>query len=59
MPVVTTSVNRSGMDYMTSLEDLDNSIRHSVDIMIYDGELKGRPSKIIDLVSEDNKVIER
>ncbi len=58
IPIVTTSVNRSGEDYMTSLEDLDASIKSGVDFILYEGEKIGKPSKIIDL-AENVKVIER
>lgn len=58
VPVVTTSVNRSNEDYMTSLEDLDATIKSGIDFMLYEGKKEGKPSKIIDL-TEDVKVIER
>lgn len=58
IPILTTSVNRSGEDYMTSLEDLDPSIKSGVDFILYEGEKTGRPSKIIDL-AETVSVIER
>ena len=58
VPVVTTSVNKSGQDYMTSLDDVDESIKNSIDFVLYEGEKEGRPSKIIDL-TEKAKVIER
>lgn len=58
VPVVTTSVNKSGQDYMTSLDDLDESIKNSIDFVLYEGEKEGRPSKIVDL-TEKTKVIER
>ena len=58
IPIVSTSVNMSNQDYMTSLEDLDSSIKGSVDFLIYEGEKKGRPSKIIDLTG-NVKIIER
>ena len=58
VPVVTTSVNRSNEDYMTSLEDLDPSIRSGIDFMLYEGKKEGNPSKIIDL-TEAVRVIER
>ena len=56
--VVTTSVNKTNEDYMTSLEDLDPAIKGSIDFILYEGRKEGRPSKIIDL-SKDVRVIER
>ena len=58
VPIVTTSVNKNSADFMTSLEDLDNDIKNSVDFIIYEGQKNGRPSEIIDL-SEQIKIIER
>ena len=58
IPVVTTSVNKSGSDPMTSLDDLDAEIKSKVDFIVYEGEKKGKPSRIIDLTDEE-KVIER
>ncbi len=58
MPIVTTSANKSNEDFMTSLDDLDSEIKSKVDFIVYEGEKKGKPSKIIDLTDEV-KVIER
>ena len=58
IPIVTTSVNKSGQDYMTSLEDLDDSINKGADFAIYDGEKEGKPSKIVDLTG-NAKIVER
>ena len=57
LPTITTSVNKTGNDFMTSLEDLDSGIKGNVDFIIYDGEKKGRPSEIVDLTK--GKVIDR
>ena len=58
IPIVSTSVNKSGNDPMTSLDDLDSEIKSRVDFIVYEDEKKGSPSKIIDL-TDDVKVIER
>ena len=59
VPVITTSANVTGGDYMKNLEDLDSEIKKSVDYIIYDGELKGRPSTIIHLDKEKVEIKER
>ena len=58
VPIVTTSVNKSNEDYMTSLEDLDSEIKGSVDFALYEGKKEGKPSKIVDLTKEA-RIIER
>lgn len=58
VPIVTTSVNPSGEDYMTSLDDLDPIIKGGIDFVLYEGKKEGKPSRIIDL-SEALRVIER
>jgi len=49
VPFVTTSVNISGKPYMRTIEDLDIAIKEKVDIIIYDGPIRGKESKKIDL----------
>ena len=51
VPIVTTSANRTGHMFMSNLEDLDEEIRKGVRFAIYEGEKKGKPSTIIDLVN--------
>lgn len=58
VPVVTTSVNRSSEDYMTSLEDLDPFIKGYIDFVLYEGRKEGNPSRIVDLTGVI-KVFER
>ncbi len=50
VPFVTTSVNLSGEERMTRIEDVDPAILDQVDYVVYEGENKGEPSKKISLV---------
>ena len=58
IPIISTSANVSGNDFMTSLEDLDEDIKGKVDFIVYEGVKEGKPSRIIDLTGRI-KVIER
>ena len=57
VPIVTTSANKTGKEFMTSLENLDPEIKKGVEFIIYEGEKKARPSRLVNLVNE--KVTER
>jgi len=59
MAIVTTSTNLTGQNHMTSLDDLHPSIRKNVAHIIYTDELKGRPSTIVRLDTEDFELRER
>lgn len=58
-PIVTTSANLSGESYMTSLDDLNEKIKEKMDLIIYEGEKRGRPSTIVNLTGEKPAVIKR
>lgn len=58
-PVVSTSANITAEPYMTSADDLDESIRQKVDFIIYEGEKQGRPSTIVKLFEKEVQVVER
>ncbi len=57
IPIVTTSANKHGDHFMTELENLDPEIERKVDFMVYEGEKKARPSRIVNLVTDE--VIDR
>ena len=59
IPIVTTSANFIGEDYMTSLDDLNSEIKSKVDFIIYEGEKTGRPSKLVFLTEEKTEIKER
>jgi tRNA threonylcarbamoyl adenosine modification protein (Sua5/YciO/YrdC/YwlC family) len=59
VPIVTTSANRSGDDFMTSLETLNPEVAAHVDFMVDEGEIDGRPSTIVHLTEEEPKVVKR
>lgn len=59
VPVITTSANLSGGDIMTSIDDLNSEIKKKVDFIIDDGEIKGKPSTLINLSKGDVEVKER
>jgi len=58
IPLVTTSANVTKDNFMTSEDDLDAKVASHMEFMVYEGEKKGRPSKIVDL-TKDEKIIER
>jgi tRNA threonylcarbamoyl adenosine modification protein (Sua5/YciO/YrdC/YwlC family) len=58
-PVVTTSANVTKHDYMISLDNLEDKVADSVEFAIYEGEIHGKPSKLVDLTKEEEQIIER
>jgi L-threonylcarbamoyladenylate synthase len=47
VPIITTSANPTGEDFMTSLDDLNEKIKKSVSLIVYEGPKEGYPSTII------------
>lgn len=59
IPIVTTSANKAGGDFMTSLDNLDDGVSNHVEFIVFEGEKHGRPSTLVDLTGKSAKVIER
>ena len=59
VPIISTSANPTGENFMTSLDDLDSSIKKGVELIVYEGEKKGVPSTIVDLTSSKIGILER
>ncbi|MBR9699130.1 threonylcarbamoyl-AMP synthase [Candidatus Woesearchaeota archaeon] len=58
-PCVTTSANKSGKDFMTSIDDLHPDIAKQMAFAIYEDEKKGRPSTVVDLTGDEPVVKKR
>lgn len=58
-PIITSSANITGKNFMTSIEDLDDELKSKVHFFIDEGEINGTPSKIIRLDKEEVEVLTR
>jgi L-threonylcarbamoyladenylate synthase len=58
-PIITTSANVTTKEYMTSMENLDPIIKSKMDFIIYEGEIKGTPSTLIDLTKSKVEIKKR
>ena len=58
-PIVTTSANLHGESYMTKLQDLNEKLIKQIDLVIYEGEKRGKPSTIVNLTKEKPAVLKR
>jgi len=59
LPIVTTSANVSGDNYMTSIDDLDDRIKNHVDFIIYEEEKHGRPSEVVNLAGQEVEILRK
>lgn len=50
IPIITTSANKTGQKFMTSLEDVEKEIEQGAEFMIYEGPKEAHPSKIMNVV---------
>lgn len=58
-PIVTTSANKSGENFMTSIDDLDSDVAKDISFVIYEGEKHGCPSMIVDLTKGKAEIKKR
>jgi len=49
IPIVATTANTLDGDFVCSHEDVEHELSRHVDFFIYDGEIKGKPTKVINL----------
>ena len=59
VPLITTSANITGGNFMTRLEDLGSIIRNKVDLIVYDGELHGTPSTLVIIDKDEVEIHKR
>ena len=59
IPLVTTSANVVGDEFMTSMDNLNTDIKSRVDFIIYEGEKKSRPSTLINLSEKKEDIKKR
>lgn len=55
VPIVTTSANPTGGNFMTKIENLHERVKAGVKYCIYEGEKHGSPSTLINLASMSEK----
>ena len=58
-PIVSTSANLTGQPFMTNLDNLNVLVKEKVDLIIYEGQKKARPSTIVDLTGEKPVIMKR
>lgn len=59
LPIITTSVNESGEEPITHLDEIPENIKKHTHFAIDEGRLEARPSTIIDCTGDEPKTIER
>ncbi|MFH1432950.1 MAG: L-threonylcarbamoyladenylate synthase [archaeon] len=59
VPFVTTSVNASGEEPICDVSKLPSDIRKNAYVVIDDGVIQGKPSKVIDLSGEKERIVRK
>lgn len=57
VPVVTTSANITGKEVMTNLDDLNKKLKEGVDYIIFDEEIIGKSSTIVNLSQGKEEIL--
>lgn len=57
VPIVTTSANEHGKDFLTDIENITDHLRKSVDFAIDIGPIEGKPSTIIKVLDDKPEII--
>ncbi len=52
IPIVTTSVNKSGQDFMREIEEIDSQLEEEISFAIYEGPMRSKPSTVVKLIEE-------
>ncbi|MCF7865905.1 Sua5/YciO/YrdC/YwlC family protein [Candidatus Woesearchaeota archaeon] len=55
-PIITTSANKTGSDFMTNKDNLNIKIKNKIAFIVYEGEKKGKPSTIINLADRQEDI---
>ena len=59
VPVISTSVNLTGKNHMTSIKDLPPEVSEKVDFIIYERKLRGNPSQIVNFEKGKAEILSR
>jgi L-threonylcarbamoyladenylate synthase len=59
VPMITPSANVTGMNFMTSVDDIQDEIKQGADILVDDGEHAGQPSTLVNLSKGAEEITHR
>jgi len=58
-PIITTAANKLGGNIMTSPDEIDTDIKAHVEFLIDGGNIKGRPSTLVNLSKDSEEITKR
>ncbi|MFH1399275.1 MAG: L-threonylcarbamoyladenylate synthase [Candidatus Woesearchaeota archaeon] len=59
IPIITTSANISGENFMTNLDNLDPRLKSKLNFLVYEGPKECRPSTLVDFTKGEPKLVKR